>query len=239
MKLFWVVLFLLIHTPAAAKPLIADVSSHGIAIDANFKGTSLLVFGAREEAGDILVVVRGPAKNFMLRRKERYMGMWVNSAQQRFVETPVFYALASTRALSEMKADRLLASLQLGGEQLTLADRKGTSDGDFRAAFLEERARNGLYSPMPQPIVFMGDTLFKTTIDFPDIISRGKYTAEVYLLRGNQLIAMQSTPIRVEKQGVDALVYDIAHRFPLLYGILAVLMALVVGWVATMIFRKL
>ena len=90
----------------------------------------------------------------------------------------------------------------------------------------------------PKPITIMGETLFKTAIYFPEKIPRGEYTAEVYLLRDGVVTAMQSTPLMVNKEGMDAFIYDLAHHYPMFYGIVSVLIALSFGWVASVAFRK-
>jgi hypothetical protein len=55
-----VIVALLAVTPAARAQLVADLSEHLIAITTGFVGTDVLLFGAIEETGDVVVVVRGP-----------------------------------------------------------------------------------------------------------------------------------------------------------------------------------
>ena len=61
MMVFW-------SLPLQAKPVIADLSDYDIRIDSSFTGTSLLLFGARNEPGDVIVVVRGPKKKFVVQK---------------------------------------------------------------------------------------------------------------------------------------------------------------------------
>jgi uncharacterized protein (TIGR02186 family) len=77
-------------------PLIADISNHAIEIHASFSGTELLLYGARNTAGDLIILVRGPAADVRLRRKEKIAGMWMNVESRRFSALPLYYALAST-----------------------------------------------------------------------------------------------------------------------------------------------
>ena len=76
----------------------------------------------------------------------------------------------------------------------------------------------------------MAETLFKTVIEFPDDIPPGDYTAEIYLISGNEVAGMQSIPIKVVKSGLDAFVYAYAHDHPIFYGISAVVLSLSAGW---------
>ena len=77
-------LFAFISNASQAKPLVADLSQYRIEIDSGFTGTRLLLFGSRNEIGDIVVVVRGPEKNFSVRKKERILGMWINRQENKF-----------------------------------------------------------------------------------------------------------------------------------------------------------
>ena len=83
---------------AAAQPLVADLSSHEISITTGFSGTELLLFGATEGEGDIVVVVRGPAGPATVRRKSRVLGIWINTDSVRFEGVPSFYRVASSVA---------------------------------------------------------------------------------------------------------------------------------------------
>jgi hypothetical protein len=57
----------MIALPARADPVVADLSSHLIAITTGFTGTEVLVFGATDGEGDIAVIVRGPEREEIVR----------------------------------------------------------------------------------------------------------------------------------------------------------------------------
>src|SRR5581483_8668866 len=52
-------------------PLVADLSSHLVAITTGFTGASVLLFGATNGPGDIAIVIHGPAKDIAVRRMAR------------------------------------------------------------------------------------------------------------------------------------------------------------------------
>lgn len=229
---------LLLALPAHAAPVVADLSTYRIAIDSNFSGIRVFLFGARNDAGEVVVVIRGPARQFIVREKQRVAGMWMNREQFTFHDVPGFYAIAADKPLTEMGADTIMKALAIGPNAVIP---NAGADAPLRAPFADallayQQARN-LY-PQPLQLSFMGDTLFKTVIPFPDTIPRGAYTAEIYLLTGGVLTGMQVLPIRVEKSGFDAAVYDFAHMHPLRYGALSILLALTAGWAADRIFRR-
>jgi uncharacterized protein (TIGR02186 family) len=239
--LLWVLL-LLLPLPLAAKPIIADMSDYQIAIDSDFTGKRILIFGARNDPGDVMIVVRGPERDVTVRKKKRVMGIWMNGAQARFRDVPYFYAITGTRPVAELPASHLYRQLGIGLESISLETSASLGDqtlAEFREAYRERQKQLRLYQEFEHPLGFMGATLFKTVMNFPDNLPRGDYSVDVYLLKDGAVQSMHSLPIQVKKVGFDAFVFDAAHRQEWLYGLICVLIAVGFGWVVSFIFAKL
>lgn len=227
---------------AQATPLVADLSNYRIDIDSGFNGTRIFLFGARNDNGDIVAVIRGPQKDYIVRKKEEIAGIWVNRDRMRFWGVPDFYAIATSKPLNEIEQTSLFRQLGIGQENLLSpppSPKSRTSFEQFADAFLRYQHERRLYMKEPDPVSFMGETLFKTVIEFPDDIPPGAYTAEIYLISDGEVVGMQSTPITVVKSGIDAFLFMYAHDYPALYGITAVVLALVIGWFAGRMFEKM
>lgn len=240
MSRIFILLLLLITFPASAAPVVADLSNYRIAMDASFNGTRLFLFGSRNDNGDIVVVIRGEQKNYILRKKEKVAGIWVNRDRIKFYNIPNFYAVASSKPLPEINQEFSFAKLGIGEENLI--DTSSTSKQpeqtlEFKDAFLSHQHNNHLYYTNTENISFMGETLFKTVVEFSDNIPPGIYTAEIYLVNDSGIIGMQSIPISVVKSGLDAFIYDYAHNSPALYGLSAIILALAAGWIAGKLFE--
>lgn len=221
------------------KPIVADVSQSAIEIHSSFSGIKLLVFGARNDNGDIVTIIRGPERDFYVRKKERIAGIWINKDEMLFKNVPDFYMVASSKPLSEIKAPYLFQPLKIGMDSvLGLSAQANPMEREFSNALIRNQQKRHLYGQEPADVTFMEETLFKTFVQFPHNIPRGTYTAEIYLFSDGELRGMESTPIRVFKTGMDAIIYDLAHRHPAIYGMLAVIMALSAGWIASRIFEK-
>ena len=229
-------IFMFFALPANATPVVADLSNYDIMMDSSFNGTRMFVFGARADNGDIVVAIRGPKKNYIVRKKEEIGGIWINKARVRLNDIPSYYALATSRPLNEIEDKRLFDTLGIGN--VNLLSTINPSYADFTNAFLDHQQKLQLYFPEPYTLSFMGETLFKTVIEFPDNIPPGAYVAEIYLLSDSQIVGMQAIPITVKKVGLDGFLNNYAHKHPFLYGITAVVMALSAGWFAGRLFER-
>ncbi len=233
---------LLLPLPVAAKPLIADLSEYQIQIASDFTGKRILVFGARNESGDIMIVVRGPTRNIIVRKKKQVAGIWVNGAQVKFSNIPHFYAITGTRPVAELVPSSVYATLGIGTEQLDFvsatAQRNTPLVPEFKEAYFKYQTTEGLYQNFSPALTFMDKTLFKTVIPLPDTLPRGDYTVDVYLINNGVIQSMQSLPLEVVKVGFDAFVYDMAHQHAWFYGAIAVLIAVGFGWLVGYIFTR-
>jgi uncharacterized protein (TIGR02186 family) len=221
-------------TPNFNKPLVTDISNHTIEIHESFSGTELLLYGARNEQGDLIVVVRGPEADIRIRRKERIAGMWMHVESKRYGPLPLYYAVGSTKPLHELLSAHVLNHMGIGAEQVI----RKNSDGSeiFGEGTLTELKRRGWYAQTSE-IRYFGETLFRTTIPFPDSLSRGDYTVETYLVRNGNVVSSQAIPLEVFKTGVDAWVFDAAHHQPWIYGLSCIFMAIAAGWFANRLFN--
>lgn len=226
---------------ARAQPLVADLSSHLISIRTDFAGTEVLLFGATEGDGDVIVVMRGPELPLTVRRKEQVAGVWINRHSARFSGVPAFYRVAASRPLADVAAPAVLARQQIGLANLRLTPVEPVEVDelpDFRTALLRNQERAGLFESEVGKVSFLGSRLFRTRIELPANVPTGSYTVEVFLMQDGQVAAAQTTPMFVSRAGVSAEVFEFAHRQGALYGILAVVIAVLTGWAAAYVVRR-
>ncbi len=229
---------------ARANGLAADVSDRLIAITTAFVGGNVVVFGAIEETdGDIVITMRGPRQNQMVRRKSRIAGIWVNRDRVAFEDVPSFYAIAATRPLADIATDRVRKQFGLGVNYLTLemGDQSGY-DAEERAAFAAALIRNkqkaGLYTKTPLKVTFPGSKLFRATFSFPANVPPGLYQIEVLRIVDGQVRGALNSSLQISKVGMEAEVYDFANQRSALYGIVAIVIAVAAGWLAGVVFRR-
>jgi uncharacterized protein (TIGR02186 family) len=80
--------------------------------------------------------------------------------------------------------------------------------------------------------------LFRAVVRLPANAPIAEYQADTYLFRDGRLISRQRIPITVSRIGVEATIHTLATKVPWLYGIVAVLLALLAGWGSALVFRR-
>jgi uncharacterized protein (TIGR02186 family) len=228
---------------AHADELVADLSQHLIAITTAFVGTEVVLFGTAEAGVDLVATVHGPRQDQIVRRKARTAGIWINRERLAFDQVPSYYAVASTKPISQIARPDVMARLELGVDHLRLRpiDAEGldiSAISTFQDALIRNKQRHELYSREPAPIRFIGPRLFRTTLDFPANVPPGIYQVQVFELRDGQVIDAQRSTLVISKIGLEADVYDFAHQQAALYGLLAIVVAITAGWLAGVIFRR-
>ncbi|QLF69299.1 TIGR02186 family protein [Peteryoungia desertarenae] len=226
-------------------------STSEIAITSDFSGADLTVFGALTNTDqlllaigeyDVVVTLEGPREDATVRRKERLMGIWVNRTSVTFERMPLSYSLASTRPVDDIAPRRILDQVGVGIEHRDLVP-TGFISGltnitEFRDAFRRLKETNGLYQRDTNGVRFVSSSLFRATLRLPANIPNGVHMVRAYLFKSGEFIAEKELPLRVVKTGLEEAITSAAHDRPVLYGMFAVLLALVTGWSASLIFRK-
>lgn len=241
--------------PARAEQIVADISEHLIKIRSNFTGTSLLLFGAIDWSRpslrppitdgpgfDVIVIIRGPDSNVLIRRKDRIAGIWVNRKSVPASNVPSFYTILSTRPIEDILPPKALKDREFTLESLKVGWPEGLAakeQHEFREALLYNLREDELYLQKSGTVEIVGDTLFRARIDFPAKVPVGAYLAEIYLVRDGRIIGSQTSALAVGKEGFERTIYEFAHERPALYGLAAIILALTAGLLASEIARRM
>lgn len=200
-----------------------------------------MLFGAIDGDGDVVVVVRGPENKELVRRKARKFGVWMNDREMPLSGVPAYYAVAANRPLDQIMPSRSMSRHQIGADNLRIIPPEDADPAEarqFRDALIRTKQRAGLYTEKPERVLFLGNRLFRTDLWFPANAPVGRYIVQVFLIRNGEVASAEITPLIVSKVGFEAGVYNFAQRYALAYGVLAILIAAVAGWIASAMFRK-
>jgi uncharacterized protein (TIGR02186 family) len=224
--------------------LVADLSHHLVAITTAFAGSEVLLFGTVAEADRaVIVTAQGPPVATEVRRKTPVGPIWLNTQVVRFAAVPEFYAVAASAPLDEIADPAELARHQIGSRRIVLEPTAIEGVGDsrlpvFREALIRRKEAAGLYAPNVGRVTFIGDTLFRTTLRFPANTPPGNYRVQVFELERGIIVAAQTSTLVVSKVGLEAELFDVSRRNSILYGTGSILLAVVGGWTASVVFKK-
>lgn len=232
--------------PALADPLIASISDYQVSIRPTFTGADILLFGALgdeaanpRDPSDVVMVIRGPDAPLTVRKKSKVGVIWANTDAMEFEKVPGFYAVLSTKPLAEIAGQSLLARHRIGAQNLDLASfTEGDEVAAYQQAIVRGRLRNGLYVEEVGAFDVIGGQLFRARLSLPANVPVGAYKVEAYVLRDQKIIAAQSSPLFVDKIGLERRIYKFAQEWPWAYGLVAVILAIWFGWAAAIIFRR-
>ena len=229
--------------------LVPDVSQSRIEIRYSFTGAELLLFGAILYPGgrapsknaEIAVVVKGPVQPLVVREKQKVAGIWMNVESSRFRSAPSFYAVASSKPLSNLVDERTAAIYELGLQNLQLSPGSGASpevQRRFEAGFIELMQRRQLYFEDSDGVQITEGVLYRGRVTIPAQVPVGDYTAETFLIQDGRVIAGAVRDIHIDKFGFERFIADAAERWALAYGLIAVVLSLLLGWGASALFRR-
>jgi uncharacterized protein (TIGR02186 family) len=238
---------------AHAERLIVSVSNHRVTVTQNYSGEELVLFGSVERDGntladrnsyDLVATVSGPRATMVTRRKERTLGVWINADSRQFLNVPSYLAVFSNRAIADIAPPDIQRRQQLGLNNIILTQRVSgdyadvVADDPFRRAFVRLKTERRLYREAPNAVTFLTPTLFRTGIPLPEEVPIGTYTVDIKLFADGVMVGRTETAFEIVKVGFEQFVADTAQHNGLVYGIMTAMMALLTGWLASIIFRK-
>lgn len=232
----------------------ADVSTRTVAITSNFTGTEIIVFGAisntrpvnsADQQYDVVVVVEGVGEELVARRKSNVGGIWINTSSVIFRAVPSYYAISSSKPVDEITEPLLLDQHDIGFQHITLTPKSRgnlkidkSQLNEFKAGILRNKQNQRLYVDNEFGVVFVGDNLFRATIDLPANVPVGPLKTRVHLFREGILLDTFESEVQLAREGVGRYLYNFAIDYPLLYGIFAVIVAAGSGWAASTYFSR-
>lgn len=229
--------------------LVPEVSQHDVQVRQGFTGTELLLFGAvldpRGRAGqgyDIVVVLKGPTEPIRLREKERFAGVWVNSQSSDFRSVPSYFAVASSQPIEQIVDNKTAAIYEFGTGYIQLSPSGNINPEDdrrFARGLVDLKQRQGLYKEDMDGVQIKQGVLYQARISLPSNVTTGTYTAETFAVTEGRVIASAESRVEVRKVGLEREVENFSQNFGLLYGALAVMLSVLMGWGAGRLFARM
>lgn len=229
--------------------LVPEISQHEIQVRQGFTGAELLLYGAildptgrrALEQYDVIVVLKGQTKPILVREKQRlpWLGIWVNAESTAYRSAPTFFAVASSKPISELVDERTAAIYELGLQYIQLSPSGAIDPAEqarFSSGLVDLRQRQDLYQENESGVTISGGVLYQAHMAVPSNVPTGQYTAETFAIVDGRVIASATAEFEVTKRGFERMVANRAEDSALPYGLFAVFLSVFMGWAAGRLF---
>ncbi len=218
-----------------------DLAEDHVDITTGFNGARLVLFGMKKKDGDLAIVLKGPDKDMVVRRKSQLFGVWMNTESVTFRDVPSYYDLALSTGERRLADPALLKQMGVGLETLDFKN-KGREKQDtvqrFKEALIRNKQGQGHFPLDSRDIYFLNDDFFRTNFYLPRDVPTGDYTIETFLFKDGVLLDRRDISLRVAQVGMGARVRRFAYQHEVVYGLMAVMLAVMSGGMAYYSLRK-
>ncbi len=230
---------------AASAPEKLQVTPTELAINEFFEGSQITVSADIPKGDDVIIEFRGPALKDQLMRKGRRGGLWMNVGEIEVEGAPSLYLFMSTdpkvlSASNNPDTEWGYGALQ---KQVKFSGSAPIEDSaEVFQQFLKLKESGGLYGVFPGSIKTLPGasadrSIIEGNIQLPGKISPGNYQICLYVLNKGSLAEKKCVDFPVVMEGLPAILSSLAHSHATMYGLLAVFIALVTGFVTGFVFK--
>ena len=229
--------------------VVLDLASDHVDITTGFNGAPIYVYGVIDPADselselNLVIVIKGPEQTLIVRRKDQFMGMWMNLDSIVFKDVYGFYDLASSSPnLIDITTPQILAENDIGLNYLQYESLEGEI-GDsamqaFHEALIQSKQSRGLYALSERTVDFISGPFFRAEFRVPASVPTGEYSVTGYLFHDLKLVDQYTVNLKVGQIGFNAMVFKYSKDHSLFYGLTAILIAIIMGWSASAFLRQ-
>jgi len=243
-------IFLSLLLPIAAAragngPESVQVEPENVVIGIFHSGQTIRVKASAPASEGIVIRVTGPDEPLVLKKKGKKYGLvWMNVGEVHYEAVPTLYLLRSSHKLNELATPETLSRLKLGFD--ALRDRiPAESQGGARDLFsdlVKLKQRDRLFSSEAGGVELdssePGRLEARGEFFLPPKTPVGDYTVDVFRFQGGQGSLMGSVTIHLKRGAVVSSIASLAANHGLVYGCLAVAVAVLAGLGTGFIFRR-
>jgi len=229
-------------TASADTPLSLKLATNTIQISTFYNGTSLKVSGSIPADTDVVLQISGPKHDVHLKEKGKVAGfLWMNKTDVSLENTPAVYMVYTPQGPKEN-----FLSLKLGIGYTALEEgvtiEPASADKDFIfGEYVKLMEKSGVYAVKENGITYSspqnGSKDFTATLAIPSKMSAGDYTVKAVAVKDGTIIDQTKELLTLELTGLPAIIASLAYGSPLLFGFMAVFIAIGAGLIIGMIFR--
>jgi len=222
----------------AVTPSLVDITM-------SYSGKDLAVEATVPAGMDVAVKCEGPRRQLELSRKGKAQGLlWMNVGDLTFDSVPDLYMLRTSAPLATISSHEAQKEFLLGYDALREAVCSGEASPEASRYFtdlVKFKERDGLFSVSESAVTLTpgsdGTQRVTAELRLPSRASPTNYRVELYGLEDGEATLLAAKPVRLNKVGAVRTISSLAQNRGLLYGVVAVFIALCAGLAAGFIFK--
>jgi len=237
---------LILMMPAAV--LAIQVTPSEMAVGTTFNGKDLLVSGKVGAAEDIVVQLTGSASEAEFKRTGKVGGVfWMTVGHLSISNAPSAYFVYLPQSVSRWRQnkeerwsklhfdyDSLLPQIKIDPEP---TDRQKVFED-----FMELKTHDELYQVVENGVSYEkgkdGEKRFHARIHVPSKMPVAQYQVKVFRLENGEVQGVEQADFRLKETGFPLLISSLAFNHSLVYGVLAVIIAIFSGLFMGVIFQQ-
>ncbi len=240
----FVCLCFLVSMSDPAMALTCKATPGKIPVTIGYHGTKVKVEGEGLATQDVVVQISSKLGSAHLKYKGKAAGIfWMKLGNIVFEDVPKVYLIYSTNDVSKILSKEECKEFSIGYEALEKKAKIETNMKDFdrdkwMVEFFKFMEDENLYDEeIGQIKVDKKSHTYSVEIDWPFQAPPGEYNVEVFAVAGGKVVDQASAKIQVEQVGIVKKLSHMAFEKPALYGIIALVVAIVAGFGVGMIFK--
>jgi uncharacterized protein (TIGR02186 family) len=236
------------QTGGDVSEVVTGTTKREVEIGLMYNGDFIYFFGSVPDASADVIVKLTSTEDapITLNRKGKVALFWMNIKQFNVTGLPLLYKIHSTRPIDQILDAKSAKDLGIGygvlKDMMQLRLVRGDAEQNDRDVvfdgLLRLKREANLYNIDEKRIEITGGKLFKHYFRFPPAAKEGKYRAESYIFKDGRLIGKGVDEVVVQKKGIEAVFTKIAYEHRVIYGLVAVVVALGMGLLVGFIFKK-
>ncbi|MFZ5775241.1 MAG: TIGR02186 family protein [Thermodesulfobacteriota bacterium] len=243
-----VLLALSMPATRSAQALTCEVNPTEVPITLAYHGAKLTITGESAASDDLVLKISTDPHDTAMKRYGKAGGLvWMKVGTLEFKGVPGVYLLNTTADLNRILAPAARAEHLLGYEALGAAvaidDPKGepVDHAKWFDQFIQFKEKEAVYNIQQGTITRQhgkqGNT-FTIEVAWPYQAPPGTYNVELLAVNNGTVVDKAATSFEVKREGMVAFLSKMAIDQALLYGIMAVIIAMAAGFAVGAIFKK-
>lgn len=227
-------------------PIDITVQPDRISIGATYNGTDILVSGQIPADSEAVIRITGHKEDSRLKKKGRVMGfLWMNLDSVEFHNIPrvfILYRSKQDNDPGQEGQDKLHDEIGIEAirRQVDIVSEYQDKDALFEE-FVKLKQKSGLYSTKENGINYGKENYsmksFSATVKLPSALPQGDYKLEIFAITGDDIVGYSKKDLNVKQTDMPAFIATLAFDHGTLYGILAVIVAVIAGLLTGTLFK--